>query len=319
MLEYILFGIGFLMLLMGADFLVDGSSSLARKWKVSDLIVGLTIVAFGTSMPELVVNIFSSASGHTDIAIGNILGSNIFNIFFILGLSAIIFPLAVTKGAAWKDIPLSFIAALVVWLGANGYFIIKGDKALGFFDGLVFLLFFAFFMWHIIKSSKKHETANTGGIISKEFTLAKSWVLVIFGLALLIIGGKWTVDGAVSLARLFGVSEALIGLTIIAAGTSLPELATSTVAAFKKNADIAVGNIVGSNIFNIFFILGISAVIRPLPFNTAANFDAFATMFASVVLFAAMFVGKKHKIDRWEGVAFLLIYVAYVAYLVWRG
>lgn len=318
-LVYVLFALGFALVVKGADWLVDGASAIAKRFNVPDLVIGLTIVAFGTSAPELAVNIFSSISGNTGIAIGNILGSNIFNIMFILGLSAIIYPLAVGKGTVWKEIPMSLLAAMLVGVLANdAFFSRNGVSALGKIDGIVFLAFFAVFLYYTFGVAKQGRD-DRDGLDIKKIKIWQSTLMIVSGLVMLFIGGKWVVDGAVEIARYLGVTESLIGLTIVAAGTSLPELATSAVAAYKKNCDIAVGNIVGSNIFNIFFILGISSLIRPLPFGAGSNVDILMTIFSSLILFIWMFVGKKRILKRWQGAAMMLMYAAYVAYLVMRG
>lgn len=317
MVTYLLFAVGFGILIKGADWLVDGASSLAKKLKIPVIVIGLTIVAFGTSAPEMVVNIFASAQGRTDIAIGNVLGSNILNIFLILGIASIIFPLAVKKNTVWKEIPLSLLAAIAIGLMANDALIDhSGSSAITRIDGLMLLAFFAIFMWYIYGISK-----GGGGeeVSIKEIPIPKSLLFIGLGIACLVLGGKWIVDGAVQLATSLGVSESLIGLTIVAAGTSLPELATSAVAAYKKNADIAVGNIVGSNIFNIFLILGVSSIIRPLPFSVNNNIDVLMTIAASLALFAFMFIGKKKLLERWQGALFIAIYVAYVIFLIIKG
>jgi cation:H+ antiporter len=317
MLTYLLFIVGFAILIKGADLLVDGASSLAKKLKIPVIVIGLTIVALGTSAPELIVNIFASAQGKTEIAIGNILGSNIFNIFLILGISAIIFPLAVKKNTVWKEIPLSLLAAVAVGVVANDNLIDHVPySAITRIDGLMFLAFFAIFMWYIYGISK---SGGEEEIKIKEITIQKSFLFIGLGLVCLVLGGKWIVDGAVQIATALGVSESLIGLTIVAAGTSLPELATSATAAYKHNADIAVGNIVGSNIFNIFLILGVSAVIRPLPFSVTNNIDVLMTIAASLALFAFMFIGKRHLLERWQGVLFIITYVVYITFLIMKG
>lgn len=319
MFSIILFIIGLVFVIKGADFLVNGASSLAKKLKVSELVIGLTIVAFGTSMPELTVNIFASISGETDIAIGNILGSNIANILLILGISAMIYPLKVTSGTVWKEIPLSLMAAVTIGLMANDFLIDQNNfSALTRIDGLVLIGFFIIFIYYtfgIAKIATGNETV--GNFKEKGLFISSSFIFL--GLFLLVIGGKWLVDGAVQLASLWGVSSSLIGLTIVAVGTSLPELATSAVAAYKKNTDIAVGNVVGSNIFNIFWILGVSSVIKPLPFQLSSNFDIGATIFASLLLFIFMFIGKKHILERWQGLIFLFVYIFYVSILVVNG
>lgn len=317
MLTYLLFIVGFGILIKGAAWLVDGASSLAKKLKIPVIVIGLTIVAFGTSAPELIVNIFASAQGRTEIAIGNVLGSNIFNIFLILGISAIIFPLAVKKNTVWKEIPLSLLAAVALGLMANDALIDGvGLSVITRIDGLMLLAFFIIFMWYIHGISK-YEGGEEVKI--KEITVPKSFLFIGLGLVCLVLGGKWIVDGAVQIATAMGVSESLIGLTIVAAGTSLPELATSAVAAWKKNADIAIGNIVGSNIFNIFLVLGVSSVIRPLPFRETSNIDVMMTIAASLALFAFMFIGKKQFLERWQGVFFVITFIAYITFLIIRG
>ncbi len=318
-LLYVLFALGFALVVKGADWLVDGASAIAKRFNVPDLAIGLTIVAFGTSAPELAVNIFSSISGNTDIAIGNILGSNIFNILLILGISALIYPLSVGKGTVWKEIPMSLLAAVLVGVLANDAFFSKnGVSALGRVDGIVFLVFFAVFIYYTFGVAKRGRNDHDGLDIKKIKT-GHSALMIAAGLVMLFIGGKWVVNGAVEIAKYLGVTESLIGLTIVAAGTSLPELATSAVAAYKKNCDIAVGNIVGSNIFNIFFILGISSLIRPLPFGAGSGVDILMTIFSSLILFIWMFVGRKKVLERWQGAAMIIMFIAYIVYLVMRG
>lgn len=309
--------LGLTFLIKGADWLVAGASSLSKRLGVSALVIGLTVVAFGTSSPELVVNIQASLGGNTDIAIGNIIGSNIANILLILGISAAIYPLTVTRGTVWKEIPLALLAVAAVALMANDR-LIDGYKfaELGRVDGLMLIAFFIIFLYYIWSIS--HEATGNEQTI-KEYALGRSIAMVLAGLAALVLGGKWLVDGAVTLATAFGVSQALIGLTVVAVGTSLPELATSAVAAYRKNSDIAVGNIVGSNIFNIFWILGVSSIIRPLPFSPTLNFDVAMTLIATLLLFGAMFIGKRRTLERWQGWGFIAIYVVYVGLLVARG
>ena len=319
MISIVLLILGFSFLVKGAGFLVDGASSLAKRLKISELVIGLTVVAFGTSCPELVVNIFAAIQGNTDIAIGNILGSNTFNTLFILGISAVFFPLTVTNNTVWKEIPLSFLAPILVFILGNDQLIDKNNfSLLSRVDGLIFLSFFIVFMYYILGTLKRNDIVAEG-IFTKQFGLAKSLFWIVIGLIGLCIGGKLVVDGAVFIVHKLGVSEKLIGLTIVAMGTSLPELATSVVAASKGNANIAVGNIVGSNIFNIFFILGLSSVINPLPFSANFNIDAGITILASFILFISMFTGKKYLIDRWEGIFYILFYVVYVIFLINRG
>lgn len=318
-LTYILFFIGFALLIKGADLLVDGASSLAKRLGISALVIGLTIVAFGTSAPELIVNILASINGNTDIAIGNILGSNIANILLILGISAVIYPLAVKKGTVWKEIPLAFLAVIVLAFMANDAWIDNSPfSALTRIDGFILISFFIIFLYYVFGISKA-ESADTVETTPCTYSLWRSSLMIGGGLLGLVIGGKWIVDGAVAFATGLGVSEALIGLTVVAVGTSLPELATSAVAAYKKDVDIAVGNIIGSNIFNIFWILGVSAIIRPLPFSPMLASDVFVTVLATLLLFIFLFVGKRHILERWQGVCFVTLYVGYVVYLVFRG
>lgn len=313
---YVLLIIGFVLLIKGADFLVDGASSVGRRLNVSDLVIGLTVVAFGTSTPELFVNIFASIKGNTDIAIGNVLGSNIANIFLILGVSAVISPLAVSKGTVWKEIPLSLLAALLLGVMANDRLIDKSSiSALTRIDGLVFISFFIIFIYYSFGIAKRIDGIDEH-VPQKQYGLLKSFLFVIGGLIGLGIGGNWIVNGAVHIASNLGVSESLIGLTIVAVGTSLPELATSAVAAYKKNVEIAVGNVVGSNIFNIFFVLGLSSIIKPLPFQPSGNIDIGVVILASLLLFLWMFTGKKHSLDRWEGIVFIILYASYITFLI---
>ncbi len=316
MLVYLLFIIGLIFLIKGADFLVDGASSIARRLNISDLVIGLTVVAFGTSTPELFVNVIASFKGNTDIAIGNVVGSNIANIFLILGISSVIYPLAVSKGTVWKEIPFSLLAAIVLFVTANDQ-LLDGARMsdLTRTDGLVFLSFFIIFIYYTVSIATRIDGMEEL-VPPKQYGWLKSSLYIILGLAGLTVGGKWIVDGAIALATAFGMSESLVGLTIVAVGTSLPELATSAVAAYKHNVEIAVGNVVGSNIFNIFFVLGISAIIKPLPFQMKNNRDIGVVVFSSLLLFLFMFTGKKRSLDRWEGIIFLVCYGVFIVYLI---
>lgn len=309
---------GFAFLMKGADWLVDGSSALAKSLRVSDLVIGLTVVAFGTSSPELFVNVLASYEGRPEIAIGNILGSNIFNVLAILGLSAVIYPITVQSNTVWKEIPFSLLAAIVVGIIASDVQIAGGtSSAINRIDGLVLLLFFAIFMYYVLDMAR--ASPQPAGDEIQRLPAWKSILLTIAGLALLVVGGRWIVDSAVQIAQDFNVSEKLIGVTIVAIGTSLPELATSLIAARKRNSDIAVGNVVGSNIFNIFLILGTSSVIHPLPVQATSRVDLLVTILASVLLFLAMFIGRRHTLHRAEGVGFLLVYALYMVYTMYVG
>ncbi|MBN2589655.1 MAG: calcium/sodium antiporter [Sedimentisphaerales bacterium] len=322
MTVYLLLILGFALLIKGADYLVKGASSLAKIFKVSDLIIGLTIVSFGTSMPELVVNLLASFGDNADIAIGNVIGSNIFNILVILGVSSVILPLLVTKRTVWIEIPITFLAALMLGLLANSHIITKSSfHGLSRMDGFILLIFFAGFMYYIFRIAKKEKNSVIASMSSEtqKFSLPKSIISVLIGFVGLSIGAKLVVDNAIIMASNLGVSPSLIALTIVAAGTGLPELATSAVAAYKKNSDIAVGNIVGSNILNIFMVLGISSTIKPIPLEPRNNIDIGVAVFASLILFIVMFTGKKRLLDRWEGAIFLIMYVVYTAYLIKLG
>lgn len=317
MLTILLLIVGFALLVKGADLLVDGSSSIAKRLGISDLVIGLTIVAFGTSTPELLVNLIARFKGNSEIAIGNILGSNIANILLILGISAMIYPLEIKKSTSWKEIPMNLLATAVLFLMANDVLIDKmPNSLLSRIDGLILLGFFLIFLVYTIGLAKAEHESEVG---VKKHSLPIALLMTFGGLAALTLGGKWVVDGAVAVARLWGVSESLIGLTIVAVGTSLPELATSAVAAYKHKSDIAIGNIVGSNLFNVFWILGISAVIRPLPINVSTNFDIAVCFAATLLLFIFCFTTKRGQLNRREGVIFLVCYIAYVAYLVMKG
>ena len=316
-MTYILFILGFVFLVKGADYLVDGSSSLAKRIGISDIVIGLTIVSLGTSAPELLVNVIASFKGNADIGMGNIIGSNISNIFLILGISALIYPLRVKKNTTWKEIPMNILAGVVLLFMANDIFIDKASASvISRVDGLILMTFFVIFMSYTIGLAKAHKEKHT---TDGKHPVFKALLKTGIGIVGLAYGGKWVVDGAVTIAKTLGLSEALIGLTIVAVGTSLPELATSAVAAYKRKTDIAIGNIVGSNLFNIFWVLGLSATIKPMPFNLSINTDIFVFLLATIMLFSASFAYKKDKISRFEGGIFVTAYVIYIIFLVIRG
>jgi len=317
-MTYFLFLVGFVVLIKGADFLVEGASSIAKKFKISNLVIGLTIVAFGTSAPELVVNIIAALEGKTELAFGNILGSNIANILLILGVSATICALTVKRNTVWIEIPLCLLAVLVVSAMANDALIDRVNLSIiSRSEGLVLIGFFFVFLYYTINIARSNE----GEIVEAvdQYSTTRSIIMVIIGLTGLILGGNWIVQGAVKMALTLGLSETLIGLTIVSVGTSLPELATSAMAAYRKESDIAIGNVVGSNIFNIFWILAISSILKPIELQPANNFDISALIFSNLLLFACLFIGKRHILDRWQGVMFLFVYAGYIAYLIKRG
>jgi len=315
-IQILLLIIGLVLLIIGADWLVSGSTSIARKYGVSELLIGLTVVGFGTSIPELIVNVIASINGGAgEIVIGNIIGSNIFNLFVILGIASLIAPLTVNGSTVRKEIPISFAAIVLLMALANDNFLYKADKnVIGRIDGLLLLILFGGFMLYIFKSIRtdRHPNFETTTLLSSP----KVILLVVIGLTSLIIGGKLTVDNAIKIAETLNVSHDIIGLTIVAVGTSLPELATSMVAVRKGRTDLAVGNIIGSNIFNILFILGASALIRPVNYNLAFNLDGMVLVLGTTFLFVTMFTGKKGKVDRWEALVLLTFYIGYIIYLI---
>ncbi len=307
--------VGFVPLVYGADLLVGAASTLAKKLNIPNIVIGLTIVAFGTSAPELAVNVFGSISRNSDIAFGNIIGSNIINIMVILGLSATFCAIPVKSATTWIEIPLTILAAAVVFIAGSDC-LLDGTSVnmITRSEGLLMLGFFVIFMaYTFISISRGNDDED---IETKNYSTPLSIVLILAGLVLLLVGGRVIVFSAVKCAEIIGIPQRIIALTIVSLGTSLPELATSAVAAFKKNADIAIGNIVGSNLFNTFFVLGISAVIYPVSIPGAAFVDLCVNMLASVLLFAFVFTGKGRKIDRAEGILFLAVYGCYLAWLI---
>lgn len=313
-LSLVLVILGFVLLIKGADLLVNGATALARKYNVSDLAIGLTIVAFGTSAPELVVNSVASIKDLPDIVLGNVIGSNNFNLFVILGVAGLILPIKVQSNTAWREIPVSLLVALICLFLCNDFFMSKFPE-FSAVDSVIFLVGFAGFLFYVYKQMKTEPDKT---VTHKEQSGLKTWAEIILGLAGLIIGGKLVVDNSVDIATQLGVSEKIIGLTIVAFGTSLPELVTSVVAASRKNSDIIIGNVIGSNIFNMLLILPISGLIRPIPFNTNFNVDLYMLAGGTLLLFLAMLSGTRKKLDRWEAAILLTIYLAYTGFLIWK-
>ena len=315
-LSLILVIVGLIILVKGADFLVSGSASIAKRFGVSSLVIGLTVVAFGTSLPELTVSLLASIRGNSDIALGNVIGSNTANILLILWITSVLGIIPVKSSTIWKEIPFSMLAILAVFfLGADAMWWEGTDNIISRGDGFILISFFILFLYYIAGISNDEENTDTG---IKRYTMTISILLIIGWLLGLFLGGKMFVDGAVRIAHIFGVSERVIGLTIVAIGTSMPELVTSIVAARKGQNDIAVGNIVGSNIFNIFWILGVSSVVKGVNIADASFSDIYMCMIATLLLFVAFFIGKKNKIERWQGLVFVMTYTAYITYLI-RG
>ena len=315
-LDILLITLGFILLIKGADWLVNGASALAKKHNISDLVIGLTIVAFGTSAPEMVVNVIASFDKHSDIVFGNIIGSNNFNLFVILGVVALIFPISVKSSMVRKEIPISFVVAFILMLLSNA---ILGQKenVLSKWDAALLFGLFLVFLFFTFRQSNTDDLPELPADI-KPMSGFKIWGFIVVGLSLLIIGGRLVVNSAIAIAQDFGISEKIIALTIVAAGTSLPELVTSVVAASKRNSDIAIGNVIGSNIFNILFILSVSGLISPITFNPNFNAELLLLIGGTLLLTIFMFTSKKMKIDRWEGAVLLGIFVVYTIYLINR-
>ncbi|MCB9354449.1 MAG: calcium/sodium antiporter [Lewinellaceae bacterium] len=311
----ILITIGSALVSYGARIMVDGSSSLAKRFNISDLVIGLTVVAFGTSSPELIVSVIAASTGKADVALGNVIGSNMMNICLILGLAALIRPLGVQRNTVWKEIPLSLLGIIVAFFMANDLlFDGRGPSAISRIDGLVLLSFFAIYLYYMFEIARNYPQISTPDMHQRPVWL--SVMMVLGGIAALTLGGQLVVESAIGIARFLGISEAVIGLTLVAVGTSIPELATSIVAARRGNTDIAVGNVVGSNIFNVFMILGVSATVAPLPLGNIKMSDFIACILMTALLFLFCFVQESRVVTKWKGLAFLGIYAAYMAYLL---
>jgi len=321
MLVYVLFAVGFLLLIKGADWLIEGAADIARKFRIPEIVIGLTVVAFGTSAPELAVNIIASVNGNNGLAIGNIVGSNIANILLILGVAGTITSLTVKTNTVWREIPFSLFAALLLGFLVNDQ--ISGDSQINQIsraDGLILIGMFVLFLFYTFHLGKNNLTEELPEADDAR-PMWKSIGMLLTGLAGLVIGGQWIVDGAIEFAKKLGpgYDESFVGFTIVAIGTSLPELATAVVAVRKGNTDLAIGNVIGSNIFNIFWVLGLSATISPMDFNTEDNFSILLNIGCSAVLFLLLFVGKRHTLQKWQSTLLLFGYVAYIVYLTMSG
>ena len=317
-LEFILLAAGLGLILLGANWLVDGASSIAKKTGMSEFIIGLTIVGIGTSTPEMVVSFISSIQGKTDMAIGNIVGSNIFNTFVILGITALICPLAITKSSLKRDLPLNIlVTGLLILLGLKATIFGFGSDSLTRVDGLIMLAILALYFRLLLKKPKTgiQEGETESDENTKVFTTGKSILLIIIGLAGLVFGGRLFVNSATEIAHYYKMSEKFIALTIMAAGTSLPELATSVVAALKGRGQLALGNVLGSNISNILLILGGSALIHPLSFGSMTPVDLGAVMVGAIFMMTSAYTFKTYKLDRFEAVILLLLEGGYMTYL----
>ena len=309
--------LGLVLILVGANILTDGSSAIAKRWGVSDLVIGLTVVAFGTSAPELVISLISAIQGNTELAIGNVVGSNVFNILVIIGVTAMVMPIKVERSIMTNEIPLVVLSSLVLLVMGNAP-LLDGTAStmLTRIDGIVLLMFFMIFMRYTFTQVKSGSAPSEDGVAKREMPMWKAILWVIGGLGALIYGGDRFVAGASGVASQLGVSDAIIALTIVAAGTSLPELATSVTAALKGKTGIALGNVIGSNIFNIFLVLGCSATVHPLKFNGIGNFDLLVLAGASILFWLFGWFFKKRTITRIEGALLAICYIAYVTRLI---
>ncbi len=314
LVQILLLLLGLALVVFGADYLVEGASAVARRFGLSEFVIGLTIVGMGTSAPEMVVSFIGAFEGNADISVGNVIGSNIFNTLLILGLTALILPMAITPENRRKDIPMNiFTVALLVLLGFKSTLFGIGADGLSRWDGGILLLVFVLYIWQAFSSGKPQEQK------ADDTPPMKIWLallMILGGLAGLVFGGKLFVDSATGIARALGVSDKFIAITILAGGTSMPELATCVAAAVKKKGQLALGNIIGSNIFNVLLILGGSALIHPLSFAGISMIDLGVLLLSALVVLSSCFVGKKNMLDRLDGVIFLLIWVAYMAWLI---
>lgn len=319
-IQILLLVVGFALLVKGADWFVDGAAGIATKFGIPQLVIGLTIVAMGTSAPEAAVSITAAFAGNAEITIGNIVGSNVLNILIILGITALVYPVAVQKSSLVIDIPVVLLATAILF--ALGY-----DGNISRVDGIIMLVVFAAYLFYLFWDAKRPKKLAAGEVATeqneqtegaepeaKSLSLPKALLFTVLGLVLIVLGSNFVVDSATIIATALGLSQRFIGLTIVALGTSLPELFTSVTAAMKKNSDIAVGNIVGSNIFNILFIVGLSGLIIPVPFDPAFRFDTLASGAAAILLL--LFSLPKKRLSRVAGVLFLLFYAVYF-YMIW--
>lgn len=315
LIECLLLIVGLALVVLGADFLVDGASSIAKRFGVSDFVIGLTIVGMGTSAPELVVSFIGALQGNGDIAIGNVVGSNIFNVFMILGATALILPMDITPMNRKKDIPLNIAITLIfIALGMSRTLFGIGDDVLGRLDGAILLVLFAAYIYMCFRFDTANQSENNEN--EKVIKPALAAVLIVAGLAGLVFGGRMFVNSATSIAKMLNVSDKLVAITILAGGTSMPELVTCIVAAFKKKGQLALGNILGSNVFNILLILGGSALIHPLSMAGMSYVDLGALLLSALVIWASIHTNKKNQLDRADGLLLLILEAAYMTFLI---
>ncbi|MCL6471202.1 MAG: calcium/sodium antiporter [Firmicutes bacterium] len=320
-MAYVYLVIGLALLVRGADYLIDGSTSLAKRLGIPSLIIGLTVVALGTSLPEFIINVISALRGATGVAFGNVVGSNIANTLLILGTASLVNPLRIAHSTVWREIPFNLLAALVLLVISNIPPMQEtGPSYIAKADGIVLLFCFVVFLFYLYNSAIKYRTNLVDEKLEIELlTPKKTTIYIVVGIIGLYVGGVWAVNGAVSIARSIGAPEFLISATIVAFGTSLPELITSIRAALRGDSDLVVGNIVGSNILNILFVLGITTIITPVVLPKGINTDLLFLIVSSFLFFAFMFVGQKHTLDRWQGFLFLSGYLAYIVLSIFRS
>lgn len=315
-LSILLIILGLVLLIAGASLLVNGASQLAKYYGISDLMIGLTIVACGTSSPELIINTISSLKGQNEIIYGNVIGSNIFNILFILGVVGLILPIKVAPVTIRRDIPISLIVALLAWV-ISGLSISGGTMTIDRYEGAFLIVCFISYLMYLYKTESQHEQREDVPLFKPN---KSKWSLVLQiggGLVALVLGGNFVIDHAVFIASQMGLSNKVIAITIIAAGTSLPELITSLVAAYRGNSDISIGNVIGSNIFNILFILGGSAIINPIPFNPSFTIDFSTLIIGTILLLISMRTFTRRRLDRWEASGLLMLYFGYLGYQIY--
>lgn len=312
-LAIILLIVGFIILVKGADFLLDGATSLAKKMAISEIAIGLTVVAFGTSSPELVVNVLSSLKGHHEMCFGNVIGSNIFNILVVLGISGLAFPISVKKNTVKKEIPFLLLGTIFVFALSNNFCF--NGTGLSRIDGVLLLISLIIFFVYVIGISKAPASEEYNIII---YNNKKTIMYIVLGIMGLFIGGEMVVKNAVKIATLLNVSKKLIALTVVALGTSLPELVTSVIAVSRKRYDLAIGNVIGSNLFNMFMVIGLTAVINPLSFDYSFNIDLYFLIIVTLIFFIMMFTGRKRKLDRFEAFLFVVMYILYLIYIINR-
>lgn len=318
-MEYVLFVVGFALLMVGGDAVIRGGTAVARKLGAPEIVIGLTLVSIGTSLPELLVNVLASFGGNSELAVGNVLGSNVANILLILGVAATVRALPIHDTTIYSEIPFSLTATLLVGFLANAeLFSERGILSISRVDGLILLAFFVLFLAYIYRVWGEHNVAIASRQESPE-SLQVPALWIVGGSAALGLGAHWVVSGALSFGARFGLSESFMGLTVVAIGTSLPELVTSVMAARRGNTDLAIGNAIGSNIFNLLWVLGLSAVLRPLPFDVVSNTDILMVIASSAFLLLAVAAGKRTQIDRRTGITFVALYVLYLGFLVVRG